>query len=496
MSPHRYAGTVNAPEFPAGLDWLNTDHPLSLKELRGKIVLLDFWTFCCINCQHIIPELRKIERRYARELVVIGVHSAKFLGERDTAAVEHAVRRLSVGHPVINDRDRRVWQEYAVRCWPTLMLIDPHGKVVAKHEGEFLAEEMDTHLALMVRNFDAEGSLDRRPLSFTSARENEPDRPLFFPGKVLADEAGDALFIADTGHHRIVEVSLASGEVRRTFGSGKPDFADGEAATACFNSPQGLALDGDTLYVADTDNHAIRRVDLEAGLVVTVAGTGEKAMGLHRGGPAVEVPLNSPWDLAAHEGTLYVAMAGFHQIWQIEPLDRAIPLAGKGAENILDGSAEEAMFAQPSGLALDAVGRSLYVADSEVSGIRVVDLKSGEVRTISGSGLFEFGDVDGVGETVRLQHPLGLALADGMLYIADSYNHKIKRCDRVTRQVTTFLGNGEPGLRDGATIEARFSEPGGLTLADGKLYIADTNNHAIRVCDLTTGQVTTLAIRI
>jgi thiol-disulfide isomerase/thioredoxin len=494
MSPRNYAGTVNAPDFPAGLDWLNTDRPLSLKDLRGKVVLLDFWTFCCINCQHVIPQLRRLERKYNRELVVIGVHSAKFPGEKETAAIAQAVRRLSVGHPVINDCDHRVWREYAVSCWPTLMLIDPRGKLIGLHEGEFTLDEMDAALERLIAESDRAGRLDRRPLSFTAAAENEPDRPLFFPGKVLADGAGKRLFVADTGHHRILELSL-DGRVRRVFGGGAPGFEDGDAQSARFRGPQGMALVGEWLYVADTDNHVVRRIDLKNDLVVTVAGTGEQANGSHRGGPAREVPLSSPWDVVAHRGRLYVAMAGLHQLWEIEPLDRAMPWVGNGRENIVDGPAEEAQFAQPSGLALEEAAETLFVADSETSGLRAVALEGGYVHTIAGTGLFDFGDADGIGDAVRLQHPLGLAFANGVLYVADSYNHKIKRCDPAARRVTSFLGSGVPGHRDGSADKAQFSEPGGLSFAEGKLFVADTNNHAIRVCDIGTGQVKTLKVR-
>ncbi len=494
MSPRTYAAPVNAPDFPPGLDWLNTDRPLSLKDLRGKVVLLDFWTSCCINCQHAIPQLRKLERKYNGALVVIGVHSPKFPGEMETEAVAGAVRRLSVGHPVVNDRDHRVWREYAVSCWPTLMLIDPRGKLIGLHEGEFALEEMDAALARLIAESDRAGRLDRRPLSFTVTRENEPDRPLFFPGKVLADAVGKRLFVADTGHHRILELSM-DGRLRRAFGGSAAGFEDGDAHSARFRGPQGLALAGEWLYVADTNNHVVRRIDLQNALVVTVAGTGEPVHGSHRGGPAREVPLSSPWDVVAHRGRLFVAMAGLHQLWEVEPLDRAKPWVGSGRENIVDGPAEEAQLAQPSGLALDEAAETLFVADSETSAIRAVALEGGYVHTVVGTGLFDFGDADGSGDVVRLQHPLGLAFADGVLYVADSYNHKIKRCDPAARRVTGFLGSGVPGHRDGSAAAAQFSEPGGVSVGGGKLYVADTNNHAIRVCDLATGKVKTLDVR-
>jgi thiol-disulfide isomerase/thioredoxin len=116
---------VRAPEFPAGMQWLNTATPLRLADLRGKIVLLDFWTYCCINCMHIIPELTALERKYPNELVVIGVHSAKFHNEGDSENIRQAILRYEIQHPVVNDRDFRIWRSYAVRAWPTLMVIKP-----------------------------------------------------------------------------------------------------------------------------------------------------------------------------------------------------------------------------------------------------------------------------------------------------------------------------------------------------------------------------------
>ncbi len=438
--------------------------------------------------------MRKLERKYADELVVIGVHSAKFPAEKSTEAIRHAVRRLAVGHPVVNDADFRVWREYAVRCWPTLMFLDPHGKVIGYHEGEFNLEALDDAIAEMVAEFEREGTLDRRPLSFTAEGENDSDRPLYFPGKLLVDAR--RMFVADTGHHRILEVMLPTGQVRRVFGCGEKGFADGPAGEAAFSSPQGLALAGDSLFVADTENHAIRRIRLDGGTVETVAGTGEQDRGPSVGGAALLQDLSSPWDLAVDGERLFVAMAGRHQIWVVH-LGHGIaePFAGNGCENIADGPRHSAQLAQPSGLALDREAGLLYVADSEVSGVRSVEVgPNGWVRTLVGQGLFEFGDADGVGEAVRLQHPLALAWADAVLYVADSYNHKIKSLNPRTREVRTAFGTGEPGRRDGLAAEATFSEPGGLSFADGRLYVADTNNHAVRVCDLATGAVTTLPL--
>jgi hypothetical protein len=441
---------------------------------------------------HVFPQLRKLEQKYPQELVVIGVHSPKFPAERETGALRKAVMRHDIRHPVVNDRDHLVWRHYACRAWPTLYVIDPEGKVLGRHEGEMAAEEFDQVIAEMVQEFDGRGLMDRRSLSFQL--EREAASPLSFPGKLLADAASGRLFIADSGHHRLLVATL-EGRVQLAIGGPEPGFRDGGFGTARFQSPQGLALAGEHLYVADTENHAVRRADLARGTVETVAGTGAQGLTHHGGGPGPESSLSSPWDLALHESRLYIAMAGFHQLWALDLADgRVSPYAGSGREEIADGPLASACLAQPSGVAVgDGV---LYFADSETSSIRSAGLDPGAaVRTIVGRGLFEFGDRDGAEEQARLQHPLGVAWHDGLLYAADTYNNKIKRVYPRTRSALTFLGDGTPGHRDGAGDQARFHDPGGLSVAGGKLYIADTNNHAVRVAELESGRVETLNVR-
>jgi sugar lactone lactonase YvrE len=441
----------------------------------------------------VLPQLRRLERAWERELVVVGVHSPKFAAERETEALRQAVLRLAVDHPVVNDRDFRIWQAYAVRAWPTLMFIDPEGRVIGRHEGEFPYEPFDRLVRSMVEEFDALGLLDRRPLERAPARPAD-ESPLCFPGKVAADASG-RLAVSDTGHHRVV-LADHDGTVVRVVGCGAPGLEDGPAERARFTRPQGLALAGGTLYVADTGNHALRRVDLATGRVTTVAGTGARLAGARAGGPPLGTALASPWDLAVVDGILYVAMAGTHQVWAMPLAGGDIkPHAGTGREALEDGPRLAASLNQPSGLATD--GARLFVADSEASAVRVVELgPDGRVRTIVGEGLFEFGDRDGVGpHAVRLQHPLGVAWHDGLLYVADTYNHKVKRLDPATGECRTLLGTGEPGHRDGPAARARLHEPGGLAVAGGRLYIADTNNHAVRVADLARGVVETLAVR-
>ena len=512
----RREGRVRAPELDGGRGWLNTDAPLKLARLRGKVVLLDFWTYGCVNCMHVIPDLKRLEEKYAKQLVVIGVHSAKFENEKETENIRRIVVRYGVEHPVVNDADFKIWNAYAVNAWPTLVLIDTDGYDVGRAEGEGHYEALDRAIGQLVEEARKRGTLDEQPLKLALERARVGDLPLAFPGKILADEKGDRLFVADSNHNRIV-VARLDGTLLYTIGAGERGAHDGSFEQSSFYRPQGLALDGDSLYVADTENHLIRRVDLKSRSVETIAGTGEqlRSFGV-TGGEARRTAISSPWDLQLAGRALYIAMAGPHQIWKLDLDRRELSVfAGTGMEARTDGTRDESAFAQPSGLTTD--GRTLFVADAESNIVRAVALEDStrdggnstredaklktaslsssfeQVRTLAGGDLFEFGDRDGAGDDVRLQHPLGLALHDGKIFIADTYNHKIKTLDPRNATVKTFAGTGRPGQADGA--QASFYEPAGLSVARGKLYVADTNNHAVRVIDLATKRTTTLVIR-
>ena len=491
---------VRAPELAGGAGWLNTDKPLSLAALKGKIVLLDFWTYGCINCIHIIPDLKKLEAKYSNELVVIGVHSAKFDNEKDTENIRKIILRYGIEHPVINDADFKIWDAYTVKAYPTQVLIDPSGYIVGDFVGEGHSSEIDKAIGETVAEFRKKGSLNEQPLKFALERAKVGDLPLAFPGKVLADTQTNRLFISDTNHNRIVITDL-NGKLLDVIGSGKTALTDGSYNAASFNHPQGLFLENEKLYVADTQNHAIRLIDLGKKTVETISGNGKQAAWKSTGGDAKTSELSSPWDLTKVGDALYVAMAGTHQIWKLDTAKNTVaPFAGSGAEARYDGTLAESAFAQPSGIVSDGV--NLFVADSESNIIRQIDLQKKdvekkdvekeEVETLVGGDLYIFGDTDGEGDDVRLQHPLGVVLYDGKLLIADTYNHKIKLLDIENKTVVTFSGTGKSGQNDGAN--ATFYEPAGLSIAGGKLFIADTNNQAIRVLDLKTKRVSTLKI--
>lgn len=490
--PVQERARIRAPELKGDRGWLNTDKPLSLAALRGKVVLLDFWTYGCINCIHIIPDLKKLEKKYPNELVIIGVHSAKFENEKDLENIRRIILRYEIEHPIVNDADFNIWRSYAVNAWPTRYLIDPAGYIIGRLSGEGGYDALDKAIADSIADFRKRGELNETPLKLVLERAKVGDLPLAFPGKVLADEKGGRLFIADSDHNRIVIAKL-EGTLLETIGAGEHGRQDGPFDQATFFRPQGMVLDGETLYVADTENHLIRAVDLKAKTVTTIAGTGQQSREYGLSGPARNIALNSPWDLQLVGRSLYIAMAGPHQIWKLDLDKQEIStFAGSGREARIDGAPEDAGFAQPSALATD--GKTLYVSDAEANIIRAIDLgKKGEVRTLVGGDLFDFGDIDGSGNDVRLQHPLGLARWNDKLLIADTYNHKIKLLDPVARAVKSFAGSGKAGQADGA--KSSFYEPGGLSVAGDKLYIADTNNHAIRVVDLKTKETKTLQIK-
>jgi thiol-disulfide isomerase/thioredoxin len=428
---------VRAPELTGKGGWLNTGgQQYTLADLRGRIVILDFWTFCCINCLHVLDELRELEEKHRDTVVVIGVHSPKFVHEAEHQAVVDAVERYGVEHPVLDDPELATWKQYAVRAWPTLVVIDPEGYVVAQHAGEGHAHAIERLVAELEAEHEAKGTLRRGDGPYVPP-EPEPT-VLRFPGKALLLPSGTFL-VSDTTRHQLVELAGDGESVVRRIGSGTRGFADGPSDTAAFSEPQGLALlDDGSVVVADTVNHALRRLDLTTGEVTTLAGTGRQWwQGSPTSGPAREVDLSSPWDVALWQGKVWIAMAGVHQLWAYDPAEGTVTVAaGTTNEGLVDGPGTEAWFAQPSGLA--ATPDRLWLADSETSALRWVD-SDGSVRTAVGTGLFDFGHRDGSAGQALLQHPLGVtALPDGSVAVADTYNHALRRYDPATGEVTTL----------------------------------------------------------
>ncbi|KAF9412305.1 hypothetical protein HW555_009143 [Spodoptera exigua] len=492
-------------DFKKNLEWVNVSEAISLSQhCSDKVVILDFWTYCCINCYHVLPDLAHIEKLHSVEsgLVVIGVHCAKFSNEKESTNVLAAVHRYNIHHPVVNDADSCMWDALGIKCWPTLLILDE----------PFLA-------------------------------------------------------IADTGHNRVL-LTDCSGVVVRIVGGKEAGFKDGKLTEAQFNAPQGLCwLSSNVLAVCDTNNHSVRAIHLDEGSVEVLAGTGEQSAFGDLGGKCLGVqPLASPWDVLLYSTpdmdmsvrpllpppppppnsqtvpdkeketakdenkekekkdekrrVLLIACAGSHQIWalfldttiwwkyktmcynKMHVLGTCVCIAGTGAEAARNSAyPNTAAFAQPSGLTL-RMGTSpeIFIADSESSSIRRLALTTGQVSTLCGGdrnplNLFAFGDVDDTGIEAKFQHPLGVAYCESSktLYVADTYNHKIKKVEVGPQKVTTL----NPTMIE-TTDPALFNEPSGLSItADGKyLYIADTNNHGIKILNLTKNVCQDFKVRL
>ncbi|MBK1668370.1 hypothetical protein CKO28_10020 [Rhodovibrio sodomensis] len=467
---------VRAPEIDRPtLEWFNVDRPIKLADLRGKLVILDFWASCCINCMHVLPALKTVEAAYPDEVVVIGVHSPKFAAEQRPENVRKAIQRYGISHPVANDVNFELWREYAVRAWPTLVFIGPEGHVMGQMSGEPDAERLLTAVSELVEQWDTQELLHPSPAP--GAEQARPAGAFAFPGKLKPIPDGDQTWaLADAGHHQIVVLDDQGHELRR-FGTGQPGFADGDAGRAAFNMPQGLCADAKFVYVADTGNHAVRRIALDTGKTITLAGTGERGMVVDDDEPSLAAALASPWDLEVDGDILYIANAGTHQLLRLDVEARVLrPLAGNGGEDIVDGAALDAQLAQPSGLALDRRQQLLYFADSETSSVRVLALGSREVVTLVGEGLFDYGWDNGPFTLAKLQHPMGVALASGEVLVADSYNQKARVLDLAAKRVTD-LDDGFDCADDECIPPA---EPAGIW-ADGpdRVLLSDTNNHRV-----------------
>lgn len=464
-----------------------------------------------------LPRVRKLEERFGHDLVVIGCHSGKFVTERVTSHLEQACGRLGIRHPVINDRQYRIWRAFAVKAWPTFVILDAEGYVVAHEAGELPYEALEVYLARLIDDCRRRGTLRPGAPAWLAPPlgDARDTHALRFPTRILIDEgpagAPARLFLSDAGNHRVLQAELApdglSARVQRIFGGGEAGLEDGLGPRARFREPQGLALSGHGLFVADRAGHAVRRIDLVTTEVTTVAGTGQLGTGLPPGPlPARELPLRSPWALLARGDDLYIAMAGAHQIWAMNFVTGLVrPHAGTGGEAVGDGPLLEATLAQPTGLATD--GASIYFVDAESSAVRRCGFDAGGlVETIVGTGLFDFGDTDGVGDEARLQHPADLTWYGAWLYVADSYNGRVKALDPMKRECRRWpperprpaappdAASDDPPLPDRPLRSGPLGEPTGIAASRFGLYVVDTLSHRIVRYDWTGGAPETLKI--
>ena len=450
-----------APEL-SGDVWLGTStNQLGIESFRGRFLLLDFWTLCCVNCHHVLAELRELEKTYADVLTVVGVHSPKFEHEKLADTVLQAIHRHDIHHPVLNDPDMTTWQAYGVRAWPTLVLVDPEGQIVSTYSGEGHGHAIDALLQGLIPEHERKGTLQRGPGVYQPVEKapgvfSQPGKVETIPVHYRDFFSGADLLVSDSAAHRLAAIHHSSPDtIVWTAGAGTRGSQDGELGVAQFCEPYGVAWVAEEdaaalgyhLVVADTANHLLRGINLDSGLVSTLAGTGRQWMQLEpTTGPALEISLSTPWDVIVDGQIAIMAMAGDHRIWRCDLASGEVGIyAGTSNEGLVDGLVSEAWFAQPSGLS--GTVDDLWVVDAETSALRRV--QKGVVSTVAGQGLYEFGHVDGAGDHALLQHPLGsVVLPDGSIALADSYNGAIRRYNPVTNQVTTL----HRGLREPSDI--------------------------------------------
>ncbi|KAK1122536.1 hypothetical protein K0M31_008987 [Melipona bicolor] len=513
-------------DFQPGLEWFNVTEGLSLyRHLNGKIVILDFFTYCCINCMHILPDLDALEKRFSIKdgLVVVGVHSAKFSNERDSKRLLSAVQRYNIKHPVVNDKTMSVWRNLGICCWPTLVMLGPTGELLAVFVGEGHRNELILYVDVALTYFKSLNKILQNDIPLQLARHLLPigNGNLLFPSKleIFQNEQGESLVIADTGNNRIL-ITDTVGNVKHIIGGSNPGFRDGDFENAKFDAPQGVCILDTSIYVADNENHAIRKIDLIKGIVTTVAGTGVQGHDYIGGKIGKDQVLSSPWDLAVYKHehdkniipVLLIAMAGTHQIWALFLEDTiwwknrkykagtCIAIVGSGKEENRNNTYPYAAgLAQPSGLTVAEKQKIVFFVDSESSAIRSINLQNGQVSVVCGANrnpadLHDYGDIDGAKYQAKLQHPLGIAWypKENIVYITDTYNHKIKMIDVTTQYCKTVYGDGKPNEK------FSFDEPSGIAISSEKdlLYVADTNHHVVKVIDTKKENISTLPINI
>lgn len=454
--------------------WVNTERPLTADDFKGRLVLLDFWTYGCINCMQVIPDLDYLEKTYP-QLLIVGVHSAKYTGEGLSDRIKKAAERFGIHHPVMNDNDYKVWDAFGVKAWPTLVLLDGQGKELSRYAGEGHRAQLEAD----IKDAIAKGEGTAGQLSGVVTKQADTGL-LKYPSHLVAVGTHE-LLVGDTAHHQIVAIDSVTGKeiANSRIGSGVAGFKDGDTKTAQFNMPRGLVRVGDVTYVADTGNHAIRKVDAQ-GNVTTVAGNGTRGGDRNPDGQGTDVALASPWDLDVIEGgkALAIANAGTHQLFRYDlSTGNVTLLAGNGRENIKDDKARDAELAQSSALSAD--GNTLYFVDAESSSLRM--LKDGTVKTLIGTGLFDFGRLDGTYPKASLQHAQGVFASNGKIYVADTYNNALRVYDVASATLSTVKLTGES-----------LSEPGDVTVQDNTAFITDTGHHRIVKVDLASGKAEAL----
>ena len=469
----------HAPDFPGGLEWFNVKQPVALSALRGRVVLLDMGAFSSSGYMQSLAELRQLGKRFCDELVILCVHVPVFPAELRRTHVQKAISRYDVPYPVIHDPRHVLCRLHGVKSRPARVLIDRDGCLVGTMSGAGKLARLEQVIAHQLHK--QAGTIQAPALPFQLDRVSEPPVSLCFPGRIVV--ARDRIYLSDTGHHRIL-VASRDGHVLRQYGGEGEGFIDGEGVSAAFRYPQGMVINGEFLFVADTGNHALRRINLRTDEVVTLAGNGKPA-GRYTGPSTapVQTALHSPADVAYHRDHLFISMSGLHQIWRLSLITNTLErFSGSGLEGLVDGQPGKACFAQPGGMTI--CDGQLYVVDAMASAVRSVDLDSGYVSTLVGDSMHSCGNRDGKGRAARLQYPLDIKSdkVQKMLWVADTYNNRIRRIGIHSGLVTSILP------------DQRLDQPGGLAFDGDTLYIANTNAHQILRVNPDSGHTETLNV--
>jgi sugar lactone lactonase YvrE len=457
-------------ELPQSLEWLNVDQPPSLSALRGRACVLAFVNAGSTWSLRVLQQLAQQQARHGGRLQVLAIDVPRFDHERDSRQVAQRFASHDFGFPVAHDRDWAAWQHFGIEAWPTLLLVDPDGELRARFVGDGHGRTLELRINELLADADASAT----PLPLRA--QVEPSMPLRFPGGLAL--GGKYLYVADSGHHRVLECDQA-GRVLRQFGTGRAGFLDGAAETASFNRPLRLSAHHGSLYVADGGNHAIRRIDLRRGDVVTLIGSGQPGAPVE--GTVAEprtVSLDHPCAMALTDDTLLIACSGDNRIWEYDLGSRDLQLAaGSGELAVTDGVGEEAAFAEP--VALAAVRQLLYVCDGAGSAIRSLNVRTRQVTTLLGRDGWHHGHADGTRTEALLQHPQAIALDPDapLLWIADSGNNALR---------TLRLGGGQ---LETCKLSQPLHGPAGLAVADGVIWIADTLSHAVLRLDIRSGDL-------
>lgn len=463
--------------------WLNSSRKIESSDLKNRVILLDFWSYACVNCLNMIPEIKKLETEFGNRLTVIGVHSGKFNNEKNDESIKKAIIKNDVSHLVVNDSEFKIWNGFKISSWPTFVLIDAKGRVVKKYDGKISAEDLRKDIKKLISKYKYRLNNERLPIVLEKNRV--VDYILKFPGEIIFAQnfsykninKANVLIIANTGKNKILVTNL-NGNILLEIGSGDVGFDDGDFYSASFNSPRGLLFKNNNLYIADTSNHALRKINFTDGKVSTLIGNGKRGEVVKQSDRADKISLSSPFDLAffPDKNNIVISNSGTNQLLKYNTSSNTVtPFAGNGSKGLINGAYPNNSLAQPSGLS--SYGEQLYFVDAESSSLRSIS-KSGVVKTLIGNGLSEFGYKGGKKDEALMQHPVGIIAFDKEIYIADTHNHAIRRYNIKTGELSTYSG-GERGDNINGGKRTQYDEPEAITYFADRFYIVDSNNNRI-----------------